>query len=226
MQRGILLGVLVFLVAILIVSSSVAVYFYGESQQAETQRQRYVGELGAALTSYSSLSAEYNASLRDYNTTLSLLATAVANLNTSTPAYANASLELSSLWSAYQQLASFSGRKVLSYGVHMLVDFGNGTRRWYNDTSIQPGWNGYVTTLVLMNGNVQAAWYPQFGEHLVTGIGGASQGGSTSWFFWVEGGGNWSLSQTGADQLQVYNGTAMAWTLCGYDSSFNPTCRP
>jgi hypothetical protein len=224
--KGLFYGVVVLLVALLVVSSTAALYYYGENEQTGSQRQQYVGELGNALASYRSLSAKYNASLSDYNTTLSLLADAVANLNTSTPAYRNASLELSSLWNSYQQLASFSGRKALVYGVHMLVDFGNGTRRWLNDTSIQPGWNGYVASLVLLRGNLQAAWYPQYGEHLITSVGGVLQTSSTSWFFWEFSGGRWTLSATGADQLQIYNGTSIAWTLCGYDASFRPTCVP
>jgi hypothetical protein len=219
-------GMAALLIALLIVSSTAALYYYGQNQQSGSQSQQYVGELGTALTSYRSLSAQYNASLADYNTTLSLLAGALANLNTSTPAYRNASLELSSLWSSYQQLASFSGRKALAYGVHLLVDYGNGTRRWYNDTSVQPGWNGYVATLVLLRGNIQAAWYPQYGEHLVTAVGGVPQTTSTSWFFWGFSGGAWTLSATGADELEIYNGTSIAWTLCGYDSDFQPTCVP
>lgn len=225
-SKGIFYGVVVLLVALLIVSSTAALYYYGQNQRTGSQSQEYVGELGTALASYRTLSARYNASLSDYNTTLSLLAGALADLNTSTPAYQNASLELSSLWASYQQLASFSGRRELAYGVHMLVDFGNGTRRWFNGTSIQPGWNGYVATLVLLGGNLQAIWYPQYGEHLVTAVGGASQTSSASWFFWEFVKGAWTLSATGADQLQIFNGTSIAWTLCGYDANFMPTCTP
>ena len=225
-SRGTFYGVVAVLVALLILVSTFAIYYYGQDQQALAQNQNHVEELSTALASYSALSGEYNSSLVDYNATLSLLSTAVGNLNTSTPAYRNASLALSSLWAAYQRLASYSGRRVLVYGVHVFVDFGNATRRWYNDTRIQPGWNGYVATLVLLGGDVQAVWYPQYGEHLVTGLGGVSQASATSWFFWEFGGGGWSLAPTGADGLQMDNGTTVAWTLCGYDSNFNPTCTP
>ena len=221
-----LYGVVAVFVAVLMITSSLTVYYYGQSQLSSSQNQKYAGELGVALASYRSLSMEYNSSLAGYYTTLSLLATAVANLNTSTPAYKNASLALSSLWSAYQRLASFSGRRALVYSVHLLVDFGNGTRRWYNDTAVQPGWNGYLASLVLLKGEVQADWYPQYGEHFVTGVAGVSQTPTTSWFFWESSGGKWTIAQSGADGLQINNGTSIAWTLCGYDSSFNPTCSP
>jgi len=225
-SKGTFYGVVAVFVALLILVSTLALFYYGQDQQAVAQNQNHVDELGAALASYRALSVEYNSSLTGYNTTLSLLSTAVGNLNTSTPAYRNASLALSSLWAAYQRLAGYSGRRVPLYGVHLLVDFGNGTRDWYNDSRVQPGWNGYVATLVLLGGDVQAVWYAQYGEHLVTGLGGVSQTSSTSWFFWESGRSGWSLAPTGADGLQVYNGTTIAWTLCGYDSDFNPTCTP
>jgi type II secretory pathway pseudopilin PulG len=219
-------GAVAVLLALLILASSLTLYYYGQNQQSASQNQRYVGELDTALASYRSLSGSFNASLSDYARTLALLGSAVASLNTSTPAYVNASLALSSLWNSYQQLSSTIGKRALTYSVHLLIDFGNGTLRWYNDTSIQPGWNGYVATLVLLKGNVQAVWYPQYGEHFVTGVDGVPQRSTASWFFWDHSGGQWALAQTGADGLRVNNGTSIAWTLCGYDANFNPSCSP
>ena len=216
----------VLLVGLLVVSATAAAVFYGNYQTEASQNKQHVDELNAALSSYRSLEGSFNASLRDYNRTLSLLAAAVADLNTSTPAYQQASTALSSLWSSYQQLASAGGRKALEYSVHMLLDFGNGTRKWYNDSSAQPGWNAYVTTLVLLDGNVQGAWYPQYGEHFVTGIEGVPGSASSSWFVWEFEGGGWTASPTGADQMWVGNGTTIAWTLCGYDNNFVPSCMP
>ncbi len=225
-SKGTFYGVVATFVALLLVTSTFAVLYYNNYQQSASQNQTYAGELGSALASYNRLSGSFNSSLEDYNTTLSLLATAVANLNTSTPAYRNASAALTSLWSKYEQLATVGGRKALVYEARLLVDFGNGTRKWYNETSVQPGWNGYLASLVLLNGNMQGIWYPQYGEHLVTGVEGVAQGASTSWFVWEFSGGTWTPSQTGADLIQMNNGTTIAWTLCGYDSNFNPTCTP
>ena len=227
-SRGRLYGVVAVFVALLIIVSTVALFYYGQDQQAMAQEQTQVGEISAALASYRSLSGEFNSSLAAYNATLSLLSSTVGSLNTSTPAYMNASVALSSLWSSYQRLASYSGRRIIVYGVNMLLDFGNGTSRWYNDSTAQPGWNGYVTTLVLLNGSVQAVWYPQFGEgeHFVTGLSGVSQTASTSWFFWKFSTGAWTVAPTGADGLQMDNGTTIAWTLCGYNNNYAPTCSP
>jgi len=225
-SKGVFYGTVTVLVAFLLVTSTFAVLYYNQYQQEVLQNQRYVGELNAALASYRSLSGSYDTSLRDYNTTLSLLVAAVANLNTSTPAYRNASVAISSLWISYRALARVAGEHVLTYAARMLVDYGNGIRHWYNDTAIKPGWNAYVVTLVLLEGNVQATWYPQFGEHFVTGINGVPSTASKSWFIWEYAGGGWTASQTGADQIPMHNGTTIAWTLCGYDVSFNPTCKP
>lgn len=225
-SKGLFYGVVVTLVALLLISSFLAFTYYVEYQQGASQNKKDIQELSTALASYRSLSSSFNSSLSDYNRTLSLLATAVANLNTSTPAYHDASLALSSLWASYQNLASGNGRKALVFGVHMLVNFENGTRKWYNDTAAQPGWNGYVVTLVLLKGNVQATWYPQYGEHLVTGLGGMPQSASKSWFLWSSNGGKWTQSQVGVDQLPIDNGTSFAWTFCAYDANFNPKCSP
>jgi len=225
-SKGVFYGTAILLVALLVISSTAAAVYYGVSQSEASQNQQYVGELNTALTSYSSLSGSFNSSLEGYNRTLSLLAAAVGSLNTSTPAYRNASLALSSLWNSYQELAAANGRKALVYDVDLLVDFGNGSLKWFNDSAAQPGWNGYLTTLVLLKGDVQAGWYPQYGEHFVTGLDGVSQTSSNYWGVWQFEGGKWSYLQTGADLLDVRNGTTMAWALCGLDASYYPTCTP
>ncbi len=219
-------GAIVVLVALLLISSTFAAVYYSEYQQESSLDQKHQTELSLALSNYNSLMSLYNYSLSGYNQTLSLLASAVSDLNTSTPAYRTAAVDLASLWSSYRALASGDGHRGLVYDVRMLVGFGNGTNRWYNDSTTQPGWDGYVVTLVLLNGDVQATWYPQFGEHLVTGIDGVNQTSARSWFVWEFTGGKWVPSQTGSDQLRIDNGTVLAWTLCGYDASFSPTCTP
>lgn len=224
-QSKTLYGIIAIFIAVLLIVSGVAALYYNQYQQEVSQNQRYVSELNAALVSYRSLGSSFNSSLRDYNKTLSLLATAVANLNTSTPAYRIASAALSSLWSSYQTLSSISGRKALAYEVIMVVDYGNGTRRWYNDSMVQPGWNGYVVTLALLSGNVQATWYPQYGEHFVTGIGGVSNTQSKFWFLLTYNKtASWQVAQVGVDEIPIFNGTIFAWTYCPANANYGPNC--
>ncbi len=211
--------------AVLLVTSSVALLYYTKYQQEVTNNENYIGDLDSALNSYRSLSNSFNASLQDYNETLSLLTSAVADLNTSTPAYGDASIALATLWKDYQALDSASGRRAIVYEVNMLLDFGNGTRRWYNDTSIQPGWNGYVVTLVLLDGRVQATWYPQYGEHYVTGLGGVSDTQSDYWFLLTYNKtASWQVAQLGADDISMFNDTTIGWVYCPENSNYAPTC--
>ena len=163
-SKGALWGITAVLMALLILSATTAAVYYGKYQTEASQNRAYAGELDAALESYRSLQVSYNASLADYNQTISLLAAAVADLNTSTPAYREAGVALATLWSEYRELASSSGQGPLAYEVRMLVDYGNGTRGWYNDTAAQPGWNGYVVTLVSWEAMCRASGTPSTGS--------------------------------------------------------------
>jgi hypothetical protein len=232
-SKGMFYGVSVLLVALVLLSSSVAAYYYGQYQRESTQAQTSSEELTAALANYKTLSGSFNASLRDYNQTLSVLASVVSDSNTSGVQGTNSSdlasvsaKDLASLWTSYRELAAQQGSKVETLGADILIVFGNGTSRWYNETQAQPGWNAFVMTAVLLQGKVQSVWYPQYGEHLVTGIDGVEGTAQESWFVWVYGGSGWSVASTGADGIQVQNGTVVAWTLCGYDANYNPTCTP
>jgi hypothetical protein len=219
-------SVIVLLVALLLLTSSLAALYYGRYQLQTSETNRYVGELQGALAYNQQLSTSYASSLKDLNRTISVLANALSNLNTSTPAYLEGGRELGVLWNQYLILSSKGGTSPAKYSASMTLDFGNGTKRSFTDREIQPGWNAYVATLVILNGSVRAAWYPEFQEHYVTGIEGVFAGQSTAWFVWSLNGTRWDLASTGADAIQVHNGTALTWTLCRYDQSFKPTCSP
>ncbi len=112
-------------------------------------------------------------------------------------------------------------------GVSIFIDYGNGTRHWYNNTLIQAGWNLYIVTVVLANGSVDATWYPQYGEHLISGISGVKNVDTRSWFLWTYNRtASWQVAQTGADLIPAINGSVYAWTFCQFDQSYQPTCRP
>lgn len=219
-------GAILLLIALLLVTSSLAALYYGRYQEQTSETNSYVKELQGALAEYNQLSSSYGSSLEGFNRTLSMLTNALSNLNTSTPAYLEGSQALGTLWNQYLALASKSGAGPARYSASMLLEFGNGTKRSFTDKMIQPGWNAYVATLVILNGSVQATWYPEFQEHYVTAIEGVSGGQTTAWFVWSLNGTHWELAPTGADALQVYNGTTFAWTLCKYDQSGMPECSP
>ncbi len=219
-------GAIVLLVALLLVTSSLAALYYGRYQEQTSDTNTYVKELRGALTKYDQLSSSYRSSLEDFNRTIALLTNALSNLNTSTPAYMEGSRALRTLWNQYLALASENGTGPLRYSANMLLEFGNGTTRSFTGETIQPGWNAYTATLVILNGSVQATWYPEFQEHYVTAIEGVSGGKTTAWFVWSLNGTHWEVAPTGADAIQVHNGTTFAWTLCSYGQSGEPECSP
>ncbi len=212
------------LVALLIISASFGVYYsylYGQESQS---KNTYIGELAKATGQYDQLASNYNSVLSLYNRTFSLFVGAISVLNTSQPIYQQATKELSQLWSSYLKLKPASSSV---YAARVLFDFGNGTRRWYNSTQIQPGWNLYIATVLLTNGNLQATWYPQYQEHFVYGIDGVANSKTMFWFLWTYNKtASWQVAQVGADDLPVYNGSTFAWTYCGSTLSYAPTCRP
>jgi len=217
-------GFAITLVALLIISATAGAYYYYEYQQAAQSRDRYVSELTTEASQYKGLASSYNSSLSLYNETFALLVGTIAVVNTSLPIYQQASSQLSQLWSRYLSLRPASSSL---YAADVLIDFGNGTSVWHNGTQVQPGWNMYVETVVLSRGDLQAQWYPEYQEHLVTGIDGVSDSQTMGWFLWTYNEtASWTTSQLGADLLPVYNGSVLAWTYCGESSSFAPECTP
>ena len=208
-------------------------------------------------SAYNLTSANFLSVSKEFNLTFSLLVNAVSELNTSEPAYVNASKMLSQLWSEYTTitnqykeltsnfetiLTSFEStnnvtlsEKIQPVSVSLLtsdilIDFGNGTYDWFNNTSIQPGWNFYVATLVVTNGDVNATWYPQYSAHFITGIDGVLNNNAKNeyWFLWTYNStSSWQAAQVGADQLMMYNGSIYAWTFCPENNvTYAPECAP
>jgi len=217
-------GVAITLVALLIISATAGVYYYYEYQLADQSKRSFSSELTAATSQYDSLASSYNSSLSLYNETFSLLVGTIAVVNTSLPIYQQASTQLSQLWSRYLALKPASSSL---YEADILIDFGNGTRLWFNNTAVQPGWNMYTETVVLTRGDLQAQWYPVYQEHLLSGIDGVSSSQTVSWFLWTYNAtASWVPSPVGADQQPVYNGSVLAWTYCGVSASDAPECTP
>jgi hypothetical protein len=225
-SKSVFYGAMAILVAVVIVVSSVGALYFYRSQQEASAAQSYADELSQLQAKYNALAAGTDTSLADYNTTLSLLATVVANLNTSSPAYQYASRELPVLWREYENLTRLYLGKSAGFVADMRVDYGNGTRQWYNQSQVQPGWNLYTATVVLLDGRVQATWYPAYQEHFVEGINGVEDSQTESWFIWLKNSSGWQLAPSGPDLIFVTNGTVFAWTLCGFDANYSPTCSP
>lgn len=210
--------------AIVIISTTFAGYYYVQNSNTASNNSKLTSELNSVNSNYTKLASNFNLLLSRYNESISLLSRSIGVINTSLPIYKQASLELSTLWQTYQTLSPVSSSLLRN---SMLFDYGNGTHRWYNDTAIDAGWNLYVETVVLNRGNLNAQWYPQYGEHLVNGIAGISNTATKDWFLWsYNKTAGWQSSQVGADGILVTSGSVYGWTFCKADSNFNPVCHP
>jgi hypothetical protein len=98
------------------------------------------------------------------------------------------------------------------YSSDILIDFGNGTRTWHNDTLFQPGLNLYVATQIVTGGNINSTYYPKYSEHLITAMYDVANSGNDYWGLWNYNSTSWQSAQVGADQIQVANNSVFAWT--------------
>ncbi len=111
-------------------------------------------------------------------------------------------------------LRSVLGR--VSYSTDILVDYGNGTKKWYNETRVAIGSNLFNATLQSTGGSVEYSSHPQLGI-FVTGINGLSSsksGQQSKWWSvwrWDKGSRGWVLSDVGAAQLLLHENDIVAW---------------
>ncbi len=109
---------------------------------------------------------------------------------------------------------SGSGSGPNSLVVYTLINYGNGTSRWYNRTDVPIGWDFYQLTVFLANGNVVASYYGYpLNEHYVTGINSVSNRAPYYWTLWVYCQNNlaWSVSNVGADLIRLHNNLTLSW---------------
>jgi hypothetical protein len=112
--------------------------------------------------------------------------------------------------------------------VNALINYGNGTMTWYNQTIVPSNWNAYALTMYVTKCNIQTVFYGQpYNEHLVTSINGVNQHGTLSWSIWTfcVAQQAWVYSQVGVDLIQLSNGQTLAWSY-GSTSSLNTSPPP
>lgn len=102
--------------------------------------------------------------------------------------------------------------------VNVLLNFGNGTLVWYNQTSVPSSWNFFNVTELITKGNLGAFFFASFGSHFVYSINGVGCPASNifcdqAWGLWTLDGICWDLAFTGVDMIQVTQATTIAWYL-------------
>ncbi len=121
-----------------------------------------------------------------------------------------------------QQSNSDSPRFGCQVFVCTLVNFGNSTTVWYNETDVPATWNFYNLTVFIAHNNVKAEWYPSpLNEHFVTSIDSVGNAGQFYWTVWLFCGKEkaWTVSGVGADEIKLANGETLAWA---YEIPYSP----
>jgi hypothetical protein len=102
--------------------------------------------------------------------------------------------------------------------VNLLINYGNRTLVWYNQTSVPSSWNFFNVTELVTKGNLGAVFFASFGSHFVYSINGVGCPASNifcdqAWGFWTLDGICWDLPFVGVDQIPVSQSTTVAWSL-------------
>ncbi len=102
--------------------------------------------------------------------------------------------------------------------VNVLLNYGNGTLVWYNQTLVPSTWNFFNVTELITKGNLGAVFFASFGSHFVYSINGVGCPASNifcdeAWGFWTLDGICWDLPFVGVDMIPVSQSTTVAWYL-------------
>ncbi len=121
---------------------------------------------------------------------------------------------LSAQIGAYYYLQKLSSPAGPTLGtVNTLINYGNATMKWYNETNIPANWNFYNLTVYLTRGNIVATFDTLLNEHYVTGINGVENHAPHFWTLWTfcENQSAWAQATVGADEIRLGNSTTLAW---------------
>jgi hypothetical protein len=99
--------------------------------------------------------------------------------------------------------------------VNVAVDFGNGTRTWYNDTYVPVGSSVFNATYISTGGRVTTQVYSlgNVSEVFVTGILGLSGSASSYWlwYYFDNATHQWAEADVGADSFLAVQGGTYLW---------------
>ncbi len=119
-------------------------------------------------------------------------------------------------WLQYNDLSQqTSGLRII---VNIGVDYGNGTRTYYNDTN---AWTGETVLAVTERVATVETASSTYGTY-VTAINGLKAEGDFGWTYWSwnSTGNSWDFAPVGADVYQIVaNGSTFLWY---YQNAFNP----
>jgi Domain of unknown function (DUF4430) len=91
--------------------------------------------------------------------------------------------------------------------VDLMIDYGNGTVTWYNDTRIQSGSSVLDATVVVCGAEYQTSDFGAF----ITSVNGVQPDSSHFWM-WSTYEDGWEVGMVGADQYNIHDGDIIRWT--------------
>lgn len=113
--------------------------------------------------------------------------------------------------------------------VSTLINYGNSTRIWYNESDVTTGSSFYDLTFKIARGNVAAIYYSSLNAHFITGINGVTSDGSGSncnycWGIWIYCTKDiaWMYSILGADLIKLRNDDVLAWYIQNVSQNLPP----
>lgn len=95
--------------------------------------------------------------------------------------------------------------------VNLMIDYGNGSKTWYNDTRIQAGAN--LLDLTIVNCDPVYEVY-DFGA-FVTSINGVASDDGHFWAWYQFEDNQWNMGTSGADQFVLHDGYTVGWIYTG-----------
>ena len=99
----------------------------------------------------------------------------------------------------------------LHMDINLLINFGNGTVLYFNQTSIPIFFTMYDSTLLITNNTVDSTYYEEFDSYFVNSIF-DMQGNSThGWYAWEFKNNKWVISNNGSNNIQLSSGDTIAW---------------
>jgi hypothetical protein len=100
--------------------------------------------------------------------------------------------------------------KKLTMPVNILIDYGNGTRKWYNNTLVPREANLLLATEIIAS--VKSITYPEMGKFVtnINGVGG-DPGKYWIWYIWNRNESRWDWGPVACDKYILREGDTVMW---------------
>ena len=106
----------------------------------------------------------------------------------------------------------------ISFSTDFMINYGNGSKIWYNNTRLPLGIDLYNATLIICSGNVNSTYYPEYKSHFITSIDGVGVFDDPekmywSWIAWYYDGvlGKWISYDVSSDMVYPNDGDILSW---------------